>query len=192
MRDLERDLRIVEAIAADLKPYLLSDALFWTLSAYGPVQNPYPKGTLGGLLFRLHLLDACRDRLSPDQWSRLADARRAAEGELRHWAVQAEQKAGREAASRLRAWETFLEEAADDPTRYSPEYHTQVEGRAILDFLIAFLGSAADGRLRGAAVAADRRLEALADEGSFTWDESIREAFPSDHFPYLYLRFRDE
>jgi len=192
MRDLERDLRIVEAIAADLKPYLLSEALYWTLSDHGPLQNPYPTGTLGGLLFRLHLLDACRDRLGPDQWSRLGDARRAIEEHLRRWAVQAEQKAGREAAARLRAWETFLEEAAEDPSRYSPEYRTQIEGRAILDWLLAYLGPRADDRLRGALAAADRKLEDLTTEGGFVWDEALRDAFPADRFPYLYLHFRDE
>ena len=72
---LERDLQIVEAIAANLKEYLLSKTLYWTLSESGPIAQPFPSGTLGGLLLRLYRLEALTTQLSADQEQRLRAAR---------------------------------------------------------------------------------------------------------------------
>jgi hypothetical protein len=189
-RDLERDLAIAESSAADLKDYLLSDQVFWSLSTRGPARNPFPKGTLGGLLFRLAMLDALPGALTPDQWERLEAARTTADGMLRQWGVQAEDKAKHEAASRTRTWKQFLDEASLEPPRFQAEYEHQVEGRVCIASLMAFAGRAIEGATRDLLTAADKRLLQISSDDAFVWDEVTQPAFPEDRYPWLYLRLR--
>lgn len=190
MRDLERDLRITDAIASDLKAYLLSNDVYWSLSERGWKGSPFPKGTLGGLLLRLHLLDGLATHLSPEQWERFSRAQEAATEQINKWRVQAEQKAQREAAARLRTWETFVEEASDDPARHRTEYPSQVEGRVILDFLLNFAGRGLPDNLLAALATADKRLGAITSEGDFVWDDALRPLFPTEQYPWLYVQMR--
>jgi hypothetical protein len=190
LRDLERDLAIAESSVSDLKEYLLSDQVFWSLSAHGPARSPFPKGTLGGLLFRLAMLDALPGALTPDQWERLEAARHTSDELLRQWGVQAEDKAMREAANRTRTWKSFLDEASLEPPRFHAEYAHQVEGRVCIASLMAFAGRAIEGATRDLLTAADKRLLQISTDGEFVWDEAIRDAFPRDRYPWLYARLR--
>ncbi len=189
-RDLERDLAIAEAITAELKEYLLSDAVYWSLSAHGSLRSPFPQGTLGGLLLRLHLLDAVGGGLSPRGYERFLRMRGQAGEALRRWAVQAEHKAGREMTARLRTWRAFLEDAEGDPLRHVVEYASQAEGRTIIALLGRFAGSRAPAALRDSIAAADRDLERLTVEGPFVWHPALEPAFPPDLFGWLYRRLR--
>ena len=189
--DLERDLLIVEAIVFDLRPYLLSTVLYWPLTAPTGSLTLLPRGTLGGLLLRLHRLDALRERLSGGQAQRLGTAHAAVSEQLGSWRVQAEDKAMREMSSRLHAWDAFLEECEDNPARYDPEYPTQAEGRTVIDLLIAFARRAAEQRSFSARLAAvDRRLREIAAESDFVWDPAMIPAFPHERFWWLYMRPR--
>ena len=187
---LERNLMVVEAIAADLKEYLLSDTLFWPLSRPRAGDYVLPKGTLGGLFLRLHRLNAFRDALSDEQQRRLNEATSRVEEELARWGVQAREKATREARSRADSWHAYAAEAADDPRRYRPEYPTQAEGRTALDLLLEFLGGAADEALVGRVASADRTLRAAAEGCDFVWDDWQAPAFPQDRFWWLYVEPR--
>src|SRR5574341_724876 len=190
-RDLERDLRIAELITAELKDNLLGEGIYWELAQRGPFQKPFPKGTLGGLLFRLHLLDTLGRSLTPEQWERARAIRDKATEQIQHWRVQAEQKAGREIASRVRTWSGFVEEAAGDPSRHRSEYPSQVENRVILEFLLNFAGSHIDDAARSALALADRRLGSVTVPDDFVWDAALRDAFPAERFPWLYAQMRD-
>ncbi len=187
---LERDLLVVEATAADLKPYLLSGVLYWSLSK--PYPSPYilPKGTLGGLLLRLHRLTALEERLDPEQRQRLGRAARQAQDELDRWVVQAEEKAMREFKARLHAWRVFLEECEDAPNRYAYEYPTQVEGRTILDLLLDFATDAIGPQAVRELRAADHTLREISEPGEFVWDEAALPAFPQERFWWLYVRLK--
>lgn len=189
-RDLERDLRIVEATVSDLKDYLLSDQVYWSLSSRGSMQNPFPKGTLGGLLFRRALLDALRGQLAPRQWERFAEARAESEETLHHWSIQAEQKAGREVAARTRTWASFVEEAAGDPQRHNAEYGSQAEGRTVIAFLQQFAAGAVEPITQSQLAAADRDLERISHRGDFVWHASLKPVFPEDMFGWLYVTLR--
>lgn len=189
-RDPERDLAIAESSVTDLKEYLLSDQVFWSLSARGPARSPFPKGTLGGLLFRLGMLEALPGVLAPDQWERLEAARSTADDVLRQWGVQAEDKAMREATSRTRTWKQFLDEASMEPPRYQAEYEHQVEGRVCIASLMAFAGRAIEAMTRDMLAAADKRLLQISTDGDFVWDEAIQPAFAEDRYPWLYRRLR--
>lgn len=190
MIELERDLRIVEAIVSDLKPYLLGKGLYWSLSG-GTARFPFPKGTLGGLLIRLHQLDTVSDLLSPEQQERLNRATTEAKHQLKQWAVQAEEKAVREIKARLQSWSVYVEEIEKDPLRYDEEYPTQVQSRVILELLLDWAGRAVDGRgFINRLTSLDQRLSECTEESTFVWDETLAPAFPHDRFWWLYTRPR--
>ncbi len=191
MRDLERELKIAELIAAELKPYLLGEGVYWELSQRGPLRQPFPKGTLGGLLFRLHLLEAAARTLSPDQWERYRALHDRAADLIQHWRVQAEQKAVKEIASRLRTWSAFVEDASDDPARHRTEYPSQVENRVILEFLLQIAGLPVGEAAQAGLASADRQLASITMQGSFVWDAGLQDAFPAERFPWLYVQLRD-
>lgn len=188
-RDLERELQVAEAITSDLKPYLLGDVLYMELPRRGFMSQPFPKGTLGGLLFRLHLLDALRGSLSPEQWQRLERTRQQADDLLRHWGVQAEQKAIREINARLRTWENFLEDAEEDPPRHNVEFASQVENRVIIELLRGFVEQALDTTLREHIAAVDRRFDRISTDDDFVWHDDLQAAFP-DVYHWLYRKLR--
>jgi hypothetical protein len=188
MIDLERDLQITEAMAADLKPYFLSNTLYWSLGSGGYL---FPKGTLGGLLIRLHRLDALSGSLSLDQKHRLQNAQAQTRHQIDQWVVQAEEKALREIKARLRSWGEFVAECEENPRRYEDEYHTQVEGRTILEFLLDLAGKAINGQgVTRKLLLLDQRLRKIGEEGPFVWDEALIPAFPQETYWWLYLRFK--
>jgi hypothetical protein len=190
MTDFERDLRIAETMAHDLKEYLLSDTLYWQLTDSGPKSFPYPLGTVGGMLLRIQRLEGAGSALSPDQYQRVDKAREKADDELKHWAVQAEQKEVREIKARLQTWSAFLDDAAGDPKRHIIEYPTQVENRVIMDMLLPRAGHAADGQnFRSRLESLDARLKGLSTRGDFVWDAAFAPVFPQDKYWWLYVQF---
>jgi hypothetical protein len=189
--DLERDLLILEATAAGLKDHLLGDALYWTLGARPGTGRLLPKGTLGGLLLRLHRLEALRHLLSAEQDNRYVRVRSDAEHELDRWAVQAEEKALREMRARLHAWGEYLEECEVSTSRCVDEYAMQAEGRTVVELLAEYAGSAAQSEDMQAALAGvDRRLHELCKLGDFVWDPAMMPAFPRERFWWLYVQPR--
>jgi len=191
MTDLDREIRIAGAMAGDLKAYLLSDTLYWPLSDSGPKGFPFPLGTVGGMLLRLRRLAAATDALSPDQFQQFEQARQKADDELKHWAIQAEEKEVREIKARLQTWSAFLDDAIGDPTRHTVEYPTQVENRAIMDMLLAIAGRAADGQnFRARLDSLDQRLQANTQSADFVWDAIYAPAFPKAANWWLYVALR--
>lgn len=184
---LERDLQIVEATAADLKAHLLGETIYWTLNSQPTTTFLLPKGTLGGLLLRLHRLNALRGRLESRQQERLQEAVERAEQALAAWRTQAEEKALREARARLRAWSTYLEECEADPARYQPEYPTQAEGRTALEFLFDFAEEVREG-IRTPLENADHLLRRIATPAVFVWPPEVQAAYPPEAFWWLYVR----
>jgi hypothetical protein len=189
-RDLDRDLKIAEAITADLKDYLLSDVLYMELPRRGMFGQQYPHGSVGGLLLRLDLLNKMRGTLSSDQQTRLENVRAKADDLLRHWAVQVEQKAAREIGARLRAWANFLEDSDHESRRAGSEYAVQVENRVIIEYLRNIAAGLMTDEVRGQLQAADTRLHRGSGDGEFVWDPALSDAFPEDRFPWLYVRLR--
>lgn len=191
MTDLERELRIAAIMAGDLKEYLLSDSLYWSLSDPGPSSYPYPLGTIGGLLLRLRKLEAARGQLLPTQSARLDDASARTRDTLGEWMVQKEQKVVREIRARLQTWSAFLDDLSGDVNRFKSEYSTQVEGRVILAMLFPAAGKAADGQ--GFAARLDRldeRLKMSCAPGDFVWDPVFAQGFSRKEYPWLYVQPR--
>ncbi len=186
--NLEHDLLVVEATAIELKSYLLGESIYWALGKPRPGDYYLPRGTLGGLLMRLHRLETLRDQLPGEARERLHTASATVEEELERWRVQAEEKAIREIKTRISSWQRFIEELEGNPQRYAPEYPTQVEGRTALAFLIPFAGDAADTRLTGQVSAADSLLQTLPAVHTFVWADALRPAYPEGDFWWLYFK----
>jgi hypothetical protein len=190
---LERDLLFAEALAPDLKDYLLSSILYWQLSASHRNEPPLPKGTLGGLLIRLHRLAALEEALDAGQQERLANARRLAETSLEYWSAQAESKALAEIRSRLNIWEAYLADLEARPAASGAEYPTQAEGRTILSLLLNFAHRAeAAAGFAPHLDEADARLREMARPGGFVWNAALAPAFPQERFWWLYVTLRPE
>jgi hypothetical protein len=186
--DLERDLLIVEASAADLKDNLLEDSIYWTLRAPRHSHHILPKGTLGGLLMRLHRLGALDGSLTPEQRERLHAAAATVREGLQTWAAQAEEMALREIKARLDSWTAYLQEAESDPDSYIAEYPTQVQGRVALDFLLEYAGDAVSGEIQGYVVTADNLLRSISVSSPFVWDKTLIPAYPERRFWWLYVQ----
>jgi hypothetical protein len=190
--DAGRDLQIVEAMAADFKAYLLSAAVYWALPRRGPLHNPFPSGTLGGTLLRLHYLAALSTRLDLDHLNRVGRARMDIEAGLSQWVVQAEHKAVAELNARLRQWGQFIEECERRAHRDSMiEYRTQADNRTAILFLSQTAGrSLSETSLTTRVTVLDKRLSDLTERGPFVWDEALSPAFPTDPFWWLYIAFK--
>jgi hypothetical protein len=185
--DIERDLVFVEEMATDLEPYLLSKTLYWSLNVRRSAHHRLLKGTLGGMLFRMHRLSALADSMTPDQRQRLHDAHTRIEEQLAHWAVQTTQKAAREVKARLDSWGAYLHECQSNVRQYESEYPQQAEGRTILEFLSAYAAEGAASAARARLIKLDGLLRALSEAHEFVWDEALKPAFPQDRFWWLYV-----
>lgn len=185
MTRLDRDLEFVEAMASELKSYLLGKELFRPLRGDGGV---LPRGTLGGLLLRLHRLAAMQRQLSPPQLSRYRDLHPFISQELAAWQVQVEEKGEREIRSRLDNWSSYVEELQSDPARYAPDYRQQVEGRTVLHLLRQYLGPGVGGAgVTNRLIVLDKALREVTEAADFVLDADQAEAFPPSPFWWLYL-----
>jgi hypothetical protein len=186
--DVERDLVFVEEMATDLEPYLLSKTLYWSLNVRSSARHHLLKGTLGGMLLRVHRLSALGDSMTPDQRQRFHDARARIEEQLAHWAVQASQKAAREIKARLHSWEAYLHECQKNARQYESEYPQQVEGRTILAFLFAYAdGGAVSSAAHARLTKLDGLLHEISEAHEFVWDETLMPVFPKERFWWLYV-----
>lgn len=191
--DLERDLVIAEAIAGELKPYLLSNTLYWPLQSSRHVRYALPNGTLGSLLMRLHQLAAIREQLTSGQMGRLDNALATTQAELDHWVVQAEEKTRREVKARARAWSLYVAEAEARPERYEDEYPMQARGRSALHFLQEFSPRALNGSsLVTEVIVTDNRLRGYAKPGPFVLPAALLPAYPEELFWWLHVRLTGE
>lgn len=181
--DPESDLRALEAMAANLTPYVYEEALFGTLSPN------LPKLTVGALLLRLYRLKGLEDQLDPDQQNRLHDAQMNFERLRSEWITHYEAKIEQEIQSRLRTFKAFLNDYADNNALvregYPAEaihrtmlYHLSEEARHLEIWTDDFEDELdrQDGRLRAI----------LAAGGEFLWAETLESLYPKSTFWWLY------
>jgi len=106
--DLDRDLRVLAAMASSLTPYLYEDEV------YGQLGGSLPKLTLGGLLMRLYRLSHLENLLDAHQQDTVRDARLNFEAAKAEWTAHYEQKLVRELQSRMEALDYFVRECVED------------------------------------------------------------------------------
>ena len=182
--DPETDLRVLEAMAANLTPYLYENEL------YGMLAQNLPRLTVGGLLFRLYRLRALEEKLDSGQLERLRDSHINFEQLRSEWMVHYEGKITQEIGARLNSLSNFLSDYAADPsaargaypneaTQRTIVYHLQIEATA-LDIW--------DEDLEKRLAPLDRRLQAALKNSpkKFLWDDELAEVYPEDPFWWLY------
>lgn len=114
-KDLVTALLTVERMVEELPDYLARDQLFRQLIVHTPWGDELPKMTLGGLVERLHLLEAHREALTPEERARVEAARRTYEDFVHHHRRQVEQRLRREFKSYLGSWKWYLDDLRENP-----------------------------------------------------------------------------
>jgi hypothetical protein len=181
------DLLTIEAMASDLKAYLLGRALYWPLRSPHRAGRPLPPGTLGGIFLCIHRLRALEDQLEDDQRVIFHQAAAQIEEEMGRYPERAEEKMLREVKARLGGWDRYLEEVGAQPQRFEIEYPTQAEGRTVIALLIDALDETGERRAFEQQIEqSDMRLRTILETHPFIWHDSLAGAFPEDRFWWLY------
>jgi hypothetical protein len=182
--DLERDVKILSAMASNLTPYLYEDEL------YGYLAGDLPRLTVGGLLLRLYRLTRLDDEwLTSEQQNQIQDASLNFDVECSQWAVHYEKKLQQELNARLNALEQFLKECSEKPHGCAVSYPSQAEKRTIIQHLRSeaqkqdVLPEDATARI----TQFDQKLRRLFEEGDFFFtDARLASVYPQDEFWWLY------
>lgn len=180
--DLERDVRALGAMAANLTPYLYEKEL------YGYLSGDLPRLTVGGLLMRLYRLSRLTDQLSAEQQNIVQDAAINLEAEQAEWGVHYELKVQQELEARLISLSRFLEECREGNSACAENYPIEAEKRIIIEHLrreaaeLEVLTPELETRLRQV----DSQLRRLLTDGPFITDPILQEVYPRDEFWWLY------
>ena len=163
MSKLDQDIRYLDASLRELQDYLLSNVLYWTLSA----SYSLPPLTLGGLLL-------ARQRLG----SR-ADSQ-AVQIEALHskWRAAWDAKASYEVRARGDMWKNYLQDYRETPESYVSEYAQQVRNRAML----TLLGEDSNPF--------DESVKSMFVTGDFIWESECAGNFPRDTFWFLFGKLK--
>ncbi len=145
--ELAAKLLEAEKMADQLEDYLLSDRLFWQISVETPLGTRQPKMTLGSLYERIQFLEAHKNELGSNDFSRLIRIKRAWEEAQRQFPEQWEAKLRREFKSYLHNWKYFLEQRAANPEQWAQEYRFEVRNRERARLILQLLGPEKAGEL---------------------------------------------
>lgn len=184
---LERDLDVLEAMAAEMDEYLRSDVLFWPLRG-----SDLPRLTLGGYLMRQHRLLALRDLLSLEEQERLHHAASQYLEALEEKVVRLEQKAHAELEARLRQWREYLRDVKNGAG--AAYYPSAVDTRAMIRGVVNQLRVNPyhlEEKVPGQIALLDRELSRYWEPGDFVWPTEWRPAYPRDEYWWLYGRPRE-
>lgn len=180
--DLERDVRTLGAMAANLTPYLYEKEL------YGFLSGDLPRLTVGGLLMRLYRLTRLTDHLTPEQQTIVQDAAINLEAEQAEWGVHYDLKLQQELDARLTALHRFLEECRDASRGCGANYPIEAEKRVIIEHLRqeaierGVFTPEHEARLRQI----DAHLRRLLAEGPFISAPILEAVYPRREFWWLY------
>lgn len=165
-----QDARLLREGLPQLKDYLLSNDIFWNL-------GNDPQMTLGNLLLAKQSLDAT-GALSAEESKQLAENKK-------EWRTAWEKKAEKEFHSRLRQWTQYLAELGEHPSRHAAHYKSDVRLRVLLELLAA----EAPG-LSHHLASLDTLLKRLTMSGDFVWDDSLKGAYPTGKYWFLYVKVK--
>ena len=188
MKSFEYDLRYIQAGMEVMEHYLLSDEVFWPLSAHPPEGTPeYPQLTLGGFLLVNERLAAYPT--THPQEVQLEQVIASLDRIRSKWRVAWEKKAWRSYNFRLRMWGDFIEDYKYNPQENADRYLYEVRLRVMLQLLFAEAGGqhqAGIDILSGL----DGYLKSVLVLDVFIWEPEIQKKFPMDIYWYLYGRLQ--
>ena len=186
---LRYDLAAVEAMAAELEPYLMSDTLYWQLSPATAIVPAAPMLTLGGLLLRLHRLQGQEEALTPEQRARLASADEAFRSTLKNWKAHAAARMLRELDARLKSWSWFVEDCQAQKRACITHFPTEAELRTLIALLLDRAAEYEDvSRHRERLARLDAQFRPWFKPGDFVWRPELAPAYPAERFWWLYGR----
>ena len=177
MTSIEKDRAYLEAGIPDLESYLLSDELYWPVSARG---YELPRLTIGGLLLAKTRLKTRGERI--EALTMQLEAVRS------KWQVAWETKADREFQSRFGLWANYLADYRQNPEGQSDAYPHEVRNRAILQLLQPELPEELPEREALSSLDGVVRSNLL--PGEFIWEPDIQSGFPRDEYWFLYGKLR--
>jgi hypothetical protein len=179
---LKQDLKILEAMAASMNEYLMSEVTFWSLG-----QALMPQLTLGGYLLRERRLLLLRHLLPEEEQRRLDTAvfqfKQALDGKT----VRFEGKAHQEMPTRIRQWREHLRDMREGQSLSN--YSTSVESRAMLEAFIDYLGASPfqlDPTIPQRLAGLDQELRNRWQPGEFVWPDGWQPAYPEEEYWWLY------
>jgi hypothetical protein len=187
MMSFEADWAFLKAAVPDLREYILSAELYWTLR---PVQRErIPQLTIGSLLLAQARLTAAP--LDDSQEDALSDLSRQIHAVREEWRSNWGLKAAREFGSRLNLWQQYIRELRGDIRRNVSAYPSQVRSRAILRLLRAEVGdpSGIPQNEEDELTMLDQILRGLTKPGPFVWEPEVEDGFPQEGFWFLYVKF---
>lgn len=178
------ELEIFKAMTAELEPFLLSDALFWTVRP----GSDFPQLSLGLMLLVRSRLQALAPSLTPAQSTEQVRAEGQLEVALRRWAAAAEAKAQKELRTRINLWQAFLSELAEAPHTSAENYAQEATHRTIAALLIQQFTGLAESSEAGRLTGLDAQLRGRFKPGHFVWAVDLQGEFPQSEFWFLYGR----
>lgn len=187
----DTDLKEAKAMTDALEGYLLDNELYGRVGSGGLFGGgKMPALTIGGLLLRLRRLRALADQLTPQQLAKLEAIEAKHAGIRKEWQLHYNEKAVREAHSRLDAIKHFFEECAQDPRLCPNIYLPEAMRRTIVQEIARALeGTDADLReLPEKMRATDARLRRYTQPSDFLWDAVLAPVYPETSYRWLYAR----
>lgn len=185
---LRTDLKILEAMTAEMDDYLRNETLFWPLN-----DSSMPRLTLGGYLMRQHRLLLLTGLLDEDELARLERAVDGYQEALVEKVVRFEQHAHEELHARLRQWSEYLRELNQEPAAAGDYYASAVETRAMIAALIENVEMPPyklDKRVIDELGVYDRALRNHWLPDGFVWADEWQPAYPRSTYWWLYGRPR--
>lgn len=185
--EIEKDLREVATLADNLEAYVRGRELYGNA---GGMFGNLPSLTLGAVLLRLRRLHALRGQLTDAQRATLERAQIQYQHVKREWRVHWEEKALREAHSRLDAMRAFFQECAQSARACAGNYLPEVLRRTIVQELLDELESAKvlDADLDAKCKQTDSKLRGYVRTSTFIWADTLQKIYPQDDFWWLYHR----
>jgi hypothetical protein len=185
----EKDMVFLKTAVPDLRDYILSADLYWTLRP--PARTPggvrIPQLTIGNLMLSQARLAALA--ISDAQQDGLAEVSKQIHAVRDEWRANWEKKAAREFGSRLNLWQQYLRELRGDPGKHSAYYPQEVRARAILRLLRPEAGTNTLSAEEEQLAMMDQILRGVSQEGPFVWDSTLENGFPQEGFWFLYRSF---
>ncbi|MGB7874903.1 MAG: hypothetical protein WBL25_11010 [Anaerolineales bacterium] len=177
MSSLEKDKAYLETSIPELEDYLLSDELYWPISARG---YDLPRLTIGGILLTQTRLEARNERI--ESLVAQLDSVRS------KWRVAWETKAGRGVQARMRLWGNYLSDYRQNPDGHADAYPHEVSYRVMLHLLLAELPTLPSEQKELPRLDSLLRINLIPSD--FIWEADLQAGFPREVYWYLYGKLK--
>jgi len=186
MKSFDYDLGYLSAGSEILERYLLSDDVFWAISAKSPVGEPdFPQLALDNMLLTQARLAG--RQLSPEQTKRVEVVISNLDYFRAKWSVAWEGKASQCYQVRERMWQNYILEYQDNQLENADRYPYEVRTRVMLELLKPELGRQFRKEV-DVLPDLDGYLKRILMADQFIWEPEIQAGFPKNVYWFLYGR----